>query len=56
MRGLQVLACLAFFGTCAGKQLTIPSPRKQGAVTATAGKVTAELPVSQEQRFAGLRR
>jgi len=47
MRGFQVLACLAFFGTCAGKQLTIPSPRKQGAVDATAREV------SQEQGFAG---
>jgi len=52
MRGLQVLACLAFFGTCAGKQLTIPSSRKQDAVDATAREVVAELttrPVSQEQ-------
>jgi len=41
MRGFQVLA-LAFFGTCAGKQLTIPSPRKQGAVDATAREVSQE--------------
>ncbi len=53
MRGFQVLACLAFFGTCAGKQLTIPSPRKQGAVDATAREV-AELPTRpvSEQGFA----
>ena len=56
---LRVLACLAFFGTCAGKQLTIPSSRKQDAVDATAREVVAELttrPVSQEQGFAGPRR
>ena len=60
MRGLQVLACLAFFGTCAGKQLTIPSSRKQDAVDATtsAREVAAELTTqpSQEQGFAGPRR
>ena len=41
MRGPQVLAWLCL-GACA-QSLTIPSPRKQGAVDATAREV-AELP------------
>ncbi len=51
MRGFQVLAWLCL-GACA-QSLTIPSPRKQGAVDATAREV-AELPTRpvSEQGFA----